>query len=368
MRGFFGQRRNKMKVTYYLGAGASHDAIPIVGELEKAFGELKSWINYTNSTNRLQRYRSVETKETYALLNALLDTAIFNAKLYGTIDTFAKKLTIGKNEQDLAMLKAALSYFFSVWQEINFKRINLKSVRENQFKDIDSRYLGLLTNYLNSEEKIKLDDDVKFLSWNYDTQLERALAVITDKSVNSVLDGFGIYPFKKETAPNIIHLNGIAGLYSEKGVVHSLLKEESPLGNSERNVVLKERINFIKAVENREVDVNEYFSFAWENNPTSRQAIEHAEKIMTNTEILVIIGYSFPTFNDQVDKRLIGAAKKSDRLKMVYYQDPNASKEVLNARFGIEEKKIKIIQKTNQFVLPLESSQFEDLDFTMTFA
>ncbi|MBL7917636.1 MAG: hypothetical protein JNM96_04510, partial [Bacteroidia bacterium] len=67
---------------------------------------------------------------------------------------------------------------------------------------------------------------------------------------------------------------------------------------------------------------------------------------------------SFPTFNDEVDKRLFKILENSNKLKTIYYQDPNANKEILNTRFGIKDNKIKIIQKTEQFVLPLETSYF----------
>jgi hypothetical protein len=39
----------------------------------------------------------------------------------------------------------------------------------------------------------------------------------------------------------------------------------------------------------------------------------------------------------------------------VYYQDPNASKELLNTRFGIDTDKIKVVTNVNQFILPLDS-------------
>ena len=77
--------------------------------------------------------------------------------------------------------------------------------------------------------------------------------------------------------------------------------------------------------------------------------------IFEQTEVLIIIGYSFPTFNDEVDKKLMNALKQSKKLRMIYYQDPKASEELLYTRFGIVKEKIKIVKDVTQFILPLDS-------------
>ena len=41
------------------------------------------------------------------------------------------------------------------------------------------------------------------------------------------------------------------------------------------------------------------------------------------TEILIIIGYSFPDYNAKVDKEIIKNMIKSNNLKNIYIQDPN---------------------------------------------
>ncbi|MBA2610525.1 MAG: hypothetical protein H0U95_01045 [Bacteroidetes bacterium] len=101
---------------------------------------------------------------------------------------------------------------------------------------------------------------------------------------------------------------------------------------------------------------DKYFTFAWENDSISQGAISCAENILKETNILVIIGYSFPTFNDDIDKRLFKLLKESTNFKKIYFQDPNANKEFLFTRFGIPEEKIKIVEKNmNQFILPIDS-------------
>lgn len=72
------------------------------------------------------------------------------------------------------------------------------------------------------------------------------------------------------------------------------------------------------------------FNFAWENDPNYRDKyaghsknLEAAEIIASETEILVIIGYSFPVFNREIDNRLF---MKMNKLEKVYIQDKNPEK------------------------------------------
>ena len=58
--------------------------------------------------------------------------------------------------------------------------------------------------------------------------------------------------------------------------------------------------------------------FAWENNYASKTLIEEAKQRTIDTEILVVIGYSFPDYNRPVDRALLG---NMNALKNVYVMD-----------------------------------------------
>lgn len=351
-----------MKVTYFLGAGASYNAIPIVGELDRAFKTLHGLsLNVSSEIKKLKLHNQLSN------FQAHMNTGATASKVFGTIDTYAKHLWL-TNESDLKALKESLSFFFTVWQEIDKTHFNHNKIREKHFEDIDHRYLGLLSNYLEKKDQtIILNKDVKFISWNYDSQLERALSLFAAvNDTEQAIEKFSVYPYnyKHNTSPNIVHLNGIAGLYAEQNLGET--KTYFDKVKKEKNIlnVFKESLFTINS---DKVSNGKYFTFAWEDDVISKGAIESAEKILNETEILVVIGYSFPTFNDQIDKRLMNILSKSDKYKMVYYQDPNASKELLISRFGIPEKKITIIKDTNQFILPLDSHNFKSFDTTYSF-
>ena len=94
---------------------------------------------------------------------------------------------------------------------------------------------------------------------------------------------------------------------------------------------------------------------------------DYAIQIMRETDILVIIGYSFPLFNRNVDNELIKAAIENHQAKKIYIQDRNAIelKSVLQKSFaqlnptpGIGtylDSDIEAVTFENQFVLPYEA-------------
>lgn len=345
-----------MKVTYYLGAGASYNAIPIVGQLEKAFKDLEKQASELSGD-----FEKLELIIAFKLFQAHMQTGAKASESFGTIDTYAKHLWL-TSPSDLKALKTSLSFFFTVWQEIDKRFFNHGDIRNDPFKNIDPRYLGLFANYLEKKDgNIMLNEDVKFITWNYDSQIERALSLFTGTNdTQHTFRKFKVYPFDYTNPnPNVVHLNGVAGLYSsgtnETNTFFDLVE-----GDKRISSVFNKSLHTINS---RNISNKKYFTFAWEDDDFSLGAINHAEQILKNTEILVIIGYSFPTFNDQVDKQLMKVLKESEKFKMIYFQDPNATKEFLNTRFGIPHNKITIVTKTDQFILPLDShslSQDED--------
>ncbi len=95
-------------------------------------------------------------------------------------------------------------------------------------------------------------------------------------------------------------------------------------------------------------------SFAWEDYSTGKVAIKRAIESTSETEILVVIGYSFPFFNRFVDRDII---RSMNRLKKVYFQAPDA--EVLKERFlairnDLKDENLIIRKDVHQFVFPIE--------------
>jgi hypothetical protein len=99
-------------------------------------------------------------------------------------------------------------------------------------------------------------------------------------------------------------------------------------------------------------------SFAWEDEhkySSGLGIIELAERAAMQTDALVIIGYSFPFFNREIDKRIIGVLDPSTKI-YIQDRDPNAvyrSFKAINPKLRDIELHI---DQYPQFHLPVELS------------
>lgn len=271
-----------------------------------------------------------------------------------TIDTLAKKFYLTNELNHLVRLKKALITYFTLEQIVYVPSDNNENY---QFKKerIDKRYGSFISGISRRSYKVAtrerkssasdqffLNSDVRFLSWNYDMQFELTLKMFFPNVVNSIKRDFNILPNKetrdevnfiplKENKFAVVKLNGDA-FWS---IIDYKNHDNCPTpydGNLKDDDTLK---RYLEQYEKS--DLNDSiapphlcFNFAWEEDTNFRERyvgyaknIESALAIARDTDILVIIGYSFPIFNRQIDRRLIN---EMTRLKKVYIQDSNPSK------------------------------------------
>ena len=75
---------------------------------------------------------------------------------------------------------------------------------------------------------------------------------------------------------------------------------------------------------------------------------------MSNTDVLVVIGYTFPFFNREIDRKILNHLRPQVK---VYIQDkyPNRIKQNFRAvKNTIPEGHIELKEETDQFFLPPE--------------
>lgn len=334
------------KIAYLFGAGASRNALPIVNEIPS---RLKSLIDLLNS-EKLQL--SAEEKFTDIGLKKLESKNVYQKELvtdlkwlldesskHASVDTFAKKLTIKREHKKLDRLKVALSIFFIFEQTIN---------------QPDKRYDSFFASIHN--ELYDFPENIRILSWNYDYQFELSYLEYSGQSEISSIqtslninhkygdnhqrDKFGIYK-----------LNGTTGLYSDNGWRQYMYAT---------NLNVEIDINFINQIVRNYTaaiylnNIYSNFSFAWENEQPEKSIVKMSVDATKDTVALVVIGYSFPFFNRDIDRKIIGSMSN---LKRVYFQAPDA--EILIERFkAIKDdiNGIELIPKYDleQFVLPNE--------------
>ncbi len=316
------------KITYIFGAGASAQAIPLSRPVfkdgkrikkddqgnvlltlserfKKIFGELSNTPYLKNEENRMAHLELLEAIE--SRFNGIID----DSKEFYNIDSFAKYLYLNddKRRHDLKFVIAA---YFSLEQYMNEK--------------FDTRYLSFLISLLNDDGEIP--SHVNFISWNYDYQFQIAHQKLKSSSRVKSLDfvpntmGDG-GPFK------LAQLNGIAGRYFVGNHVRSLLHDSIP--------------KIMEQLEKEYKLDSNLFTFAWEKTPTAanylKKAFESSLEMAKDTTILVVIGYSFPFYNREIDNQIIGAMK--DSLRKIYFQDPYSKGDYLIQQYNLSDTVIK---------------------------
>lgn len=338
------------KITYLFGAGASKHALPIVNEIPdrilKLIDLLESDDLKLDEAVTFAQLNIPNQKNDYEYQKELINSLRWmyqESKNHASIDTFAKKLFIKNESVNLKRLKIAMSIFFIFEQALN-----------KPDSRYDSFYSAILNNSIHN-----LPKNINILSWNYDYQFELAFTAYSNQfdidQNNSMLrvkskhgdtfdsEGFGIYK-----------LNGTTGMYdtSRYNNYYYTNNLHNPIGKEFIKTLTR---NYVAAIYLRNIEST--LSFAWETEYprfNRKGVIESAIASSLDSVALVIIGYSFPFFNREIDRKIIGNMTK---LKRVYIQAPDA--DILVERFKAirdDLTGIEILPKYDlgQFVLPNE--------------
>lgn len=335
-----------MKVTFLFGAGASRNALPIVSEiperLKKFIAEMKN-SDYVLSPDKFDGLETEKNKHQLQLnLIEDLEWVLDLSTKHASIDTAAKKLYIRSEWKMLTKLKVALSCFF-VYEQL----LNKADYRYDAF------FASLLTDSIS-----RFPDNIRVVSWNYDYQFELSFQQFSDdkrisssKSYLNVVSKFD-YDKRNGNGFKICKLNGTTGLAQSPGFYEFMYLDEFDT-KFNKEVVEKFVRNYAAAV----YYSNKFYptlSFAWERQNAEKDIVEYTKSEVSDTEILVVIGYSFPFFNREVDKNIIGSMSN---LKKVYFQSPDAD-QLINRFESITDDtsklRLKPINDTYQFFLPHE--------------
>lgn len=341
-----------VNVTYILGAGASFERLPLVkavkmpdGTIRKSLGQ--EMLAMADNIEHLYGSSSTITeKPSYAALLKGFRELGRSSDDFSSPDTFIKSLEFKNKLNEVESAKLHLSLFLLAKQYATVST--------------DSRYISFLASILKKDNGIvSIPSNIKVLSWNYDVQLELALAGFTTISFNDVFSFFDICPNidKEVTNPSIIHLNGIAGFFWSEKRKMKLSRDWSP-GKTQIFEEILENYEPLK----RGYSTENLLTFAWKLLEQNDSRVEYAEKIAKETEVLVVIGYSFPFFNREVDRRIFskmfeGRAAQKQALR-IYIQDPTANIERMNTlkkSLGIPQHvSVEPIPVVDQFFLPPE--------------
>lgn len=327
------------KITYLLGAGASIEAIPVVDGFNKSFRE-------DFALPFKEQFNLIHTELCSDLMQCVSEIA-----MHSTVDTYARMLYFSDEQEKLIKLKYFLALFF-FWKQHS----------QQHDKRYDLFFAAILGGYPGRPE---LPTNIRILSWNYDNQLELSAAKFFKcDSVKQVRMHVPIYPAYENIEMRrsfydkgfLVHkLNGSADLTIDQmrgQVVGGLnVNSKNPVAIYE-DPFLKDYINSYKSTIRKSM-----IHYSWEEDAEISHYREKALESIQGTEILVVIGYSFPTFNRLTDKTILTNISKS--LEKVYVQaPPDAVNESITRvkalSDGSLDDKIYPITSLKEFYIPFE--------------
>lgn len=337
-----------MKITYLFGAGASKNALPIVNEIPKrlefVIELLKSdEFKLSDSEKFADLSLNQSKREIQNVLIEDLEWLLEKSSNHASIDTFAKKLYIKGERDNLNRLKLSFSVYFVIEQFIN---------------KADMRYDSFFASLL-KDDVSKFPNNVRVLSWNYDMQFEKAFSEYTDQreySANqallNVITKYG-YETPNDSRFSILKLNGSTNLTQHVG--WDQYQYFSEFGDELSIDVLSKAIRNYASLRFGVAKGFSGLSFAWERfGEPEKDIILHAKKETANTVILIVVGYSFPYFNREIDRDIIQNMKY---LKKVYFQAPDADnlkERFLSIREDMPDERLVSRFDVDQFLLPNE--------------
>lgn len=334
-------------ITYLFGAGASIGAVPVVNQIESRITEqIKHLSTFKEklSTSRIKVHNLGVSPNHYKggletiinELNWMKDAC----KTHTSIDTFAKKLfLIPGNSSDLKRLKRILSFFFAI-EQLLYK----PNPRYDTF------YASILNEKING-----FPSNIKILSWNYDNQFE--IAYSDYSGVNEIKhnrEQIKLFTHSNNIKSSsqgfkLMKLNGSADfIYPDRDDKHMFLEDSNELNTQKLQHLIGMFLFTIKFP-----SMKPELSFAWEekNRTDYMDAVINEIK---DTNVVVVIGYSFPYFNRAIDRKIFNSMVK---LEKVYFQSDKP--EIPHSRFSSVRNDLppdKLIQfsEVEQFLIPGE--------------
>lgn len=256
---------------------------------------------------------------------------------YDTIDEAIRTYYFNNLHDEVFEFKIAISILFYTLENVFYLR--------------DYRYKQLFLSTLSNDRK--LPDNMFFITWNYDNQIQHSLNDLLTNNSKGIL-----------TAKNFLRINGNADFYSlPPQNVNSISSFRHRHLTTNYHDFHKKNIEKIYKSEKSNI------KFAWESD--SNQEIKNSLDIMLNNSnakknIIVCIGYSFPFINELYDKEIINTLKPDK----IYFQNTNNDidfinhiKDMVTNNYLDNSKQVdfEFIKNVSRFYIPNELTKYESM-------
>ena len=329
---------NEVNLVYYIGAGASRKAVPMVSDTPQCMRHIADHLS--SGEYKLDSPDSDVLKELCSEMKDLAD----RAASCPSIDVLARRLYLQGDWVSLRRLKATLSAYFLLQQSRSAS---------------DPRYGDFFAYMADKDDSgtLAMPTDVRVVSWNYDMQFEKSFGELIADSRYEERRGSGkmlqVVPTGVECHEHydgifsIYKLNGTAGTRDNREILIKsydlvVYGQTGKLDSSDLCLTLRFYQNVTRG--NDEA----YLQFAWEDDDR-RASVVGLIRQFAPVEAVVVIGYSFPLFNRDLDRRVFDVL----RPKEVFLQV--AGDEAVMDRLvglGVESQIIKVVRDRDQFHIP----------------
>ena len=219
---------------------------------------------------------------------------------------------------------------------------------------LDFRYDSFFATLLKRDgASLVLPEGINIISWNYDFQFEISYSNYSNSTLHKTEKDLNIFGALNErkfdvSKPGIIKLNGTAGFVGKENNFGLFDVKEHKLDSQSMNLLIKE------LCQNHSESIPA-IRFAWTDDKLAKEAVYYSKEILQKSKVIVIIGYSFPYFNREIDREIFSGLKKIRQPK-IYLQVPENSFQSISDRFKGVHPDIPLTPytETDQFLIPNE--------------
>lgn len=287
---------------FILGAGASCAALPLIDGIPKMILDNYELIKAKSKIFSSNKYFSgIDTKpQSELFIEMLRDYEVLLGKIENTrsIDTYARSLNLSGNN-DL-YLKTKLLLLIS---------LSLEQIS----KPIDQRYESFITDVFKNSLP---PNDCIVLSWNYDSQLERAYSKIMGgldivrakrelKSAYKFEDNYRFLNGENDKAPFLIKLNGGTTFHNISDKGHTVFDPFSKYNNGICDDVIVDAVKNYSISRNFKEKYRPSLSFVDDQDWNENSILKIALSYLNEIKILTVVGYSFPNYNSEIDFQIL---------------------------------------------------------------
>ena len=329
-------------LVYYIGAGASAHSLPLACNTPARMRKLADELRTDDCRKRVDPPQ----RGTLERLAERLECSAERADSRNvSIDELAKFHYLRGEHEDLRTLKATLSAFFMI---------------EEGRQPADPRYGRFFAHMADRDTRgaVAMPTNVRVISWNYDHQFEKSFAEFTPESDRHGRRATGdrlqvvpsLIPDRYDpSAFSILKLNGSAGARVSPSSPDSPPRHNPDLYvyPSELDYSLFLALRFCENIALE--DLEPYFQFAFEDDPRRSYTLELVDRFAP-VRTVVVIGYSFPQFNHDSDRRIFDALRPSEVFLQV--AGDNGVRDSVILGLEIDSEKIKVVEDRKQFFIP----------------